>query len=97
MAGVLLLSKCVRKADLGGAFGPTWTQRIDSLCLRTASMEWNVPGTHGPHGELLFFLIQKEPATVPGSETFSPSLMLTSAPPFSPLMSSRCVRSSPCT
>ena len=26
---------------------------------------------YGPHGELFFFLIQKEPATVPGSETFS--------------------------
>ena len=34
-------------------------------------MEWNVPEKYGPHGELLFFLTQKEPATVPGSETFS--------------------------
>ena len=40
----------------------------DSVCLRTASVEWNVPGKHGPHGELFFFLIQKEP----GRETFGP-------------------------
>ena len=29
--------------------------------LRTASTHWNVPGKYGPHGELFFFLIQKEP------------------------------------
>ena len=45
---------------------------MDSVCLRTASMEWNVPGKYGLHGELFFFLIQKEQVTVPGSETFSP-------------------------
>ena len=44
---------------------------MDTVCLRTASMEWNVPGKYGPHGELFFFLIQKEPAAVWGSETFS--------------------------
>ena len=38
----------------------------------TTSVEWNVTGKYGPHGELFFFLIQKEPATMPGSETFSP-------------------------
>ena len=26
----------------------------DSVCLRTASMEWDVPGKYGPHGELFF-------------------------------------------
>ena len=45
---------------------------MDSVCLRTASMEWIVPGKYGPHGELLFFLIQKEPATKQVGETFSP-------------------------
>ena len=25
---------------------------MDSVCLRTASMEWNVPGKYGPHREL---------------------------------------------
>ena len=44
----------------------------DSVCLRTASVEWNVPETYTPHGELFFFLIKKKPATMPGSETFSP-------------------------
>ena len=44
---------------------------MDSVCLRTASMEWNVPGSRGRMASS-FFLMQKEPATVPGSETFSP-------------------------
>ena len=47
---------------------------MDSVSLRTASMVWNVPGKYGPHGELFFFLIQEEPATMPGSATFSPFL-----------------------
>ena len=47
---------------------------MDSVCLRTASMEWNVPVKYGPQGELFFFLIRKEPATVPGSETFTKNL-----------------------
>ena len=46
---------------------------MDSVCLRTASMESNVRGKYGPDGGLFFFLlIQKELATVPGGETFSP-------------------------
>ena len=48
----------VEKAFCGKGFGP--------LCLRTPSVEWNVPGKYGPHGELFFFLIQTEPATMPG-------------------------------
>ena len=59
----------------------TYFDPMDSVSFRTASMEWNEPGKYGPHGELCFFLIQKEPATVPGrvrpSALFS---MLTSAP-----------------
>ena len=31
-----------------------------------------MPLKHGPHGELLFCLVQKEPAIVPDSETFNP-------------------------
>ena len=62
----------VGEADLGGRLGPTWTRGIVCVCLRTASVEWNVSGKYGPHGELFFFLIQKEPATMPGVETFSP-------------------------
>ena len=44
----------------------------DSVCSRAASMEWNVPRKYGPRGELFFFLIKKEPAIAPNSETFSP-------------------------
>ena len=44
---------------------------MDSVCLCTASMEWNVPGKYGPHGEPFFFVIQKEPPIAPNSETFS--------------------------
>ena len=40
------------------------------MCVRTVSMEWNVPEKCGPHSELLFFLIQKKPAIVPNSEAF---------------------------
>ena len=42
---------------------------MDGVCLRTAPVEWNVPGKYGPHGGLFFFLIQKEPASMPGKET----------------------------
>ena len=43
----------------------------DSVRPRTASTHWNVPGKYGPHGELLFFLIQKKPASLPNSEAFN--------------------------
>ena len=39
--------------------------------LRTASTHWNVPGKYGPHGELLFLLIQKKPEMVPDSVAFN--------------------------
>ena len=70
---------------------------MDSVCLRTASVEWNVPGKYGPHGELFFFLIQEELATVPAIETLAPSSVPSSAPPFSLLMSSISERLLPCT
>ena len=41
---------------------------MDTVCLRAMSIEWNVPEKHGPHGVLLFCLIQKKPAIVPNSE-----------------------------
>ena len=56
---------------------PTWEgvwlhlDPMDSVCLRTASTEWNVLGKYGPHGELFFFLIQKEQPIAPNNETFS--------------------------
>ena len=51
-----------------------WPHLHPMVCvsLRTASTKWNVPGKYQPHGELFFFLIQKEPATMPGRETCSP-------------------------
>ena len=49
-----------------------YSDPMDSVCLRTTSMEWHVPGKHGPHGELFFFLFKEEPATVLDGETFSP-------------------------
>ena len=33
----------------------------DSMCLRTTSKQWNVPGRCGPYGELFLFLLEKEP------------------------------------
>ena len=63
MAGAGFPPKVVVKVDL---FGP------DGVCLHTASMEWNVPGKYEPHGELFFFLIMREPATMPDHDNFSP-------------------------
>ena len=40
-----------------------------NVCSRTTSVERNAPGKEGSHGELFFFLIQKELVTVLGSET----------------------------
>ena len=70
---------------------------MDSVCLRTASVEWNVPGKCGPHRELFFFLIQKEPAAEQVGETFSPFFNTDICTPFSLLMSSGSARLSPCT
>ena len=60
-------------------------------------MEWNVPGKYGPHGELFFFLIQKEPTIVPDSETFGPFINAGIRTSSSPRMSIRSARVSPCT
>ena len=68
MAGVGFLQSVWEKSIWEGVW--PYLDPMDSVCLRTASMEWNVPGKYGPHGELFFFLI-KEPAIVPDSETFS--------------------------
>ena len=34
---------------------------VGQRALRTASTHWNVPGKYGPHGELFFFFLKKEP------------------------------------
>ena len=87
--------KFVRKADLGGRCGPIWPRW--KVCLRTASVEWNVPGKYGPHGELFFILSQKEQATMPDSETFSPFINADIRTPFFSAESLRSARLAPCT
>ena len=72
MAGAGFLQRLYEKPIWEGVW--PYLDPIDSVCLRTASIVWNVPGKYGPHGELFFFLIQKEPATMLGSEIFSPLL-----------------------
>ena len=52
---MLASSEVCGKSRSGRAFGP-------SVCLRTASMEWNVPGKYGPHGERALFLPDSEGA-----------------------------------
>ena len=37
----------------------------DVVRLRTSSSYWNAPGRYGPHSELFFFLIKKEPQFKP--------------------------------
>ena len=46
MAIVGFFESFVGKNRSGRAFGPTWIRRI--VCLRTASMEWNVPAWGAP-------------------------------------------------
>ena len=95
MAGVGFL-RCLWETPIWEGVWP-YLDPMDGVCLRTASMEWNVPGKYGPHGELFFFLIQKEPATEQVGETLSPFFNACICTPASPLMFSRSVRSSPCT
>ena len=95
MAGVGFLQSVWEKPIWEGVW--PYLDPMDTVCLRTASMEWNVPGKCGPHGELFFFLIQKEPATVLVCETVSPFFKPDIRTSSSLLVSSRSVRSSPCT
>ena len=86
MAGVGFLQSLWEKPIWEGVW--PYLNPMDSACVRTASTVWNVPGKYWPHGELFFFLIQKEPAKVPDRDTLSsPSSMLTSVPPPSPFSS----------
>ena len=57
-----------KKGQSGRAFGLTWIQWIVCVCAQHPRSGMS----HGPHGELFFFLIQREPAMVSGSENFSP-------------------------
>ena len=44
----------------------------DSARLRTASTHWNIPKKYGPHGELFFFLLKKEPVVLSELVEFGP-------------------------
>ena len=66
---------------------PTWVEQ-DSVFVRSASTEWNVPRECGAHGELLCFLIQ-ELEKMPGCETFGPFFNADIRTLLSLLMSSR--------
>ena len=46
----LTSSEVCGRSRSGRAFGPH-LDPMDSVSLRTASMEWNVPGEYGPHGD----------------------------------------------
>ena len=49
---VLAFSKvCGKKKPIWEGVWP-FLDPWDSVCLRTTSVEWNVPGKYGPHGEL---------------------------------------------
>ena len=80
MAGAGFLQSLWEKQIWEGVW--LYLDPMDSVCLRTASVEWNVPGKYGPHGELFFFLIEKEPATMPGTETSSPFFTADIRTPF---------------
>ena len=46
----------------------------DSVRLLATSTQWNVPGRHGPYGELFFFLLKKEPIVFRELVRFGPSI-----------------------
>ena len=54
--------------------GPCWEgvwpslDPWDVVGLRTTASVWKVPGKYGPHGELFFFLIEKEPFALTKAE-----------------------------
>ena len=43
----------------------------DVVRLRTSSSHWNDPGKGGPHSELFFFLIRKEPVAVAAQQALT--------------------------
>ena len=71
MAGVGFLQRLWENPIWEGVWLFAWIRWIVCVYAQRPRI-WNVPGTYGSHGELFFFLIQKEPATVPVGETFGP-------------------------
>ena len=74
IVGAKILKNNCGKGPTGKAPGLTWTH-WDVVGLRTTSSVWNVPGKYGPHGELFFFLIKKEPFAVTRAAEFKPFVL----------------------
>ena len=53
----------------------------DVVRLRTSSSSWNVLGKYGPHSELFFFLIRKEPVALTQAVPFKPFVSVKSTSP----------------
>ena len=70
MAGIGFFQSLLERPIWKGVW--PYLDPMDSVCLRAASVECNVPGKYGPQSELFFFLMHKEPATMPGNETRGP-------------------------
>ena len=81
------LKVCESKAAMAGdrvvsdLMQPWWEEVLwpfldarDSVRLRTASTQWNVPGRYGPYGELFFFLLEKEPMVLRELSRLKPSI-----------------------
>ena len=79
VAWIALACSCVGTEILQKMWeGPFWEgvwpclDPWDSVHLRTASTYWNVPGKYGPHGELPFFHVKKEPVVASDEESSNP-------------------------
>ena len=64
---------------VSGLVLPLWEEVLwpfldawDSVRLRKASTQWNVPGRYGPSGELLFLFLKKEPMVLRELVRFGP-------------------------
>ena len=95
----LASSKVCGKSRAGRAFGPTWIRWI--VCVFAHSVQGMECARHvrAAWRALFFFLIQKEPATVPVGETIQslPQCRHPYTSLFSTTVLKKCVRSSPCT
>ena len=77
MACSIVGMKILKKMWEGPCWEGVWPHLDpwDVVGLRTTSGVWNVPRKYGPHGELFFFLIKKEPfALTKDSGRFNPSV-----------------------
>ena len=61
----------VDQAFVGRCFGPVWILGTVCFCAQPPT-HWNVPKKYGPHGELFFFLLKKEPTVFSELVEFGP-------------------------